>query len=125
MPADDTTTLASGIQGSAAPPAVPPVGGSGSQTVNRLTVTGPQRAYLDALGTAGVQPSSELLALSIGSYVCQAHAAGQSPQAVWDYVRPLVSTDVHNAHMQSVPPTDADVDAATGSYIGIATERLC
>ena len=72
-----------------------------------------------------MQPSSELLALSIGSYVCQAHAAGQSPQAVWDFVHPLVSTDVHDAHMSSMPPTAADIDAATGNYIRIATERLC
>ena len=125
LPADETTTLASGFHDPDAPLPPPPAGGNGSQTVNKLTVTGPQRAYLDALASAGVHPSSELLALSIGSYVCQAHAAGQSPRAVWDYVHPLVSTDVHNAHMRSVPPTDADVDAATGSYISIATERLC
>jgi len=57
--------------------------------------------------------------------VCQADAAGQSPQAVWDFVHPLVSTDVHDAHMSSMPPTPAEVDTATGNYIRIATERLC
>ena len=126
LPADESTTLVSGIHdGPDAAQAAPPTGASGSQTVNKLTVTGQQRAYLDTLAAAGVQPSSELLALSIGSYVCQAHAAGQSPQAVWDYVHPLVSTDVHDAHMSSMPPTAADIDAATGNYIRIATERLC
>ena len=81
--------------------------------------------YLDALDAGGVHPSSDLQALSIGSYVCQARAAGQSPQAVWDYVHPLVSNDVHNSHMSSMAPTSADVDAATESYIRIATDRLC
>jgi hypothetical protein len=85
-------------------------------------MTGQQRAYLDALTAGGVHPSSELLALSIGSYVCQARAAGQGPQAVWDYVHPLVSSDVHNAHLSS---TAADIDAATESYIRIASDRLC
>jgi hypothetical protein len=126
LPADDTTTLVSGIQDPGAAGSVPPAGGgSGSQTVNKLTVTGQQRSYLDALAAGGVHPSSELLALSIGSYVCQARAAGQTPQAVWDFVHPLVSTDVHDAHMSSMPPTPADVDTATESYIRIATERLC
>ena len=125
LPADDTTTLVSGIQDPGAAASVPPAGGSGSQTVNKLTVTGQQRSYLDALAAGGVHPSSELLALSIGSYVCQARAAGQTPQAVWDFVHPLVSTDVHDAHMSSMPPTPADVDTATESYIRIATERLC
>ena len=125
LPADDATTLVSGIQGPEAAQPVPPTGGSGSQTVNKLMVTGQQRTYLDALAAAGVHPSSELLALSIGSYVCQAHAAGQSPQAVWNYVHPLVSTDVRDAHMSSMPPAAADIDAATGNYIRIATERLC
>jgi hypothetical protein len=88
-------------------------------------VTGQQKAYLDALNADGVHPSSELLALSIGSYVCQARAAGQSPQAVWDYVHPLVSNDVHNVHLNSMAPTSADVDNTTASYIRIASERLC
>ena len=34
----------------------------------------------------GVTPSSDLSALSIGSYVCQARAARQADQAVWDFV---------------------------------------
>ena len=81
-----------------------------------VVVTGQQRAYLDALAGAGVRPSSDLLALRIGSYICQARAAGQSPQAVWDSVHPLVRSDVGKG---------TDVDAATNSYIRIATERLC
>ena len=114
LPARDTATEASGT------PAT-----SGQLQPNALMVSGQQRTYLDALTAGGLHPSSDLLALSIGSYVCQARAAGQSPQAVWDYVHPLVSSDVHNAHLSSVPPTSADVDAATGSYIRIASERLC
>ena len=68
---------------------------------NALIVTGQQRAYLDALKAAGVKPSSDLLALSIGSYVCQARAAKQSDQAVWDFVVPLVRSDVRDAHLSA------------------------
>jgi hypothetical protein len=125
LPASGTRTSASGTPGPAASllPAAPDT--AGAQRPSTLMVTGQQRAYLDALAAGGVHPSSELLALSIGSYVCQARAAGQSPQAVWDDVHPLVSSDVHNAHMGSMTPTSADIDAATGSYIRIASDRLC
>ncbi len=92
---------------------------------NALIVTGQQRAYLDALKTAGVKPSSDLLALSIGSYVCQARAAKQSDQGVWDFVVPLVRSDVRNSHMSSMVPTVDEVNSATADYIRIATERLC
>jgi Protein of unknown function (DUF732) len=89
--------------------------GSAGTASSKLVVTGRQRAYLDALDGAGVQRSSDLMALQIGSYVCQARAAGQSSQGVWDFVRPLVAGDGHNP----------DVNAATQNYIRVATERLC
>jgi hypothetical protein len=92
---------------------------------NGLTVTARQRTYLDALKHAGVRPSTDLLALSIGSYVCQARAAKQSDQAVHDYVTPLVRGDVRNAQMNAVAPPPSEVDAVTADYIRIATERLC
>ena len=117
LPARDTATEASGTPGTPAT--------SGQLQPNALLVSGQQRAYLDALTAGGVHPSSDLLALSIGSYVCQARAAGQSPQAVWDYVRPMVSSDVHNAHTGSMAATPADVDAVTASYSRIASDRLC
>jgi len=84
-----------------------------------------QRDYLDALTKAGVQPSSELLALSIGSYVCQARAANQSDQAVWDFVLPMVRGDVRDSHVSSQAPPAGQVNSATADYIRIATERLC
>ena len=116
---------------------------------NALTVTRQQRDYLDALKAAGVKPSSDLLALSIGSYVCQARAAKQSDQGVWDFVVPLVRSDVRHARMRSMaPPTAgsesppppgsdsppaagsdsppaAEVNSATADYIRIATDKLC
>jgi Protein of unknown function (DUF732) len=122
LPASDTTTHASQTLGQAASVRPAPPQDNESSSPNALMVNGQQRAYLDALVADGVHPSSDLLALSIGSYVCQARAAGQSPQAVWEYVHPLVSSDVHNAHMSSTP---ADVDATTGRYIHVASERLC
>ena len=99
-------------------------GQAGGQA-NALVVTAQQRGYLDALTSAGVKPSSNLMALSIGSYVCQAHAAKQNDQAVWDFVLPLVRSDVRDARLSSMAPSAADVDSATADYIRIATERLC
>jgi hypothetical protein len=99
----------------------------------KLDVTPAQRVFLDALTAAGVHPSSELEALSIGSHVCQAHAAGQSDQAVWDYIAPMVRSDVtdsgsltrpHPAPEPQVAP-DPKVAEATADYIRIATQRLC
>ena len=40
-------------------------------------------------------------------------------------MHPLVSNDVHDAHLSSMAPTAAEVDSATADYIRIATERLC
>lgn len=103
--------------------------GSGSQTgssaTTALTVTAQQQAYLDALTAEGVRPSTDLLALSIGSYVCQARAAKQSDQAVRDYVTPLVRGDVRDRQMNAVAPPPSEVDALTADYIRIATEHLC
>jgi len=74
MPTSETTPAHG--QSGAQPPGPPQPNGDS----NALIVTGQQRAYLDALKAAGVKPSSDLLALSIGSYVCQARAAKQSDQ---------------------------------------------
>jgi hypothetical protein len=90
-----------------------------------MVVTAQQRGYLDALNAAGVKPSSDLMALRIGSYVCQARAAKQSDQAVWDVVVPLVRGDVRTAHLSSSAPSAGDVDSATADYIRIATDKLC
>ena len=123
LPAD--ATGASAAPGNSAASALPAPPWSSQGPPPKLVVTGQQRAYLDALAAGGVHPSSDLVALRIGSYVCQAHAAGQSDQAVWDYVHPLVSNDAHDGRIDSMAPTANDVDAATHSYIRIATERLC
>jgi hypothetical protein len=90
-----------------------------------MVVTGQQREYLDALGAAGVKPSSDLMALRIGSYVCQAHVAKQSDQAVWDVVLPLVRGDVRTAHLSAALPSADEVNSATADYIRIATDKLC
>lgn len=107
--------------GGAHPPGPPQPGGES----NALIVTGQQRAYLDALKAAGVKPSSDLLALSIGSYVCQARAAKQTDQAVWDFVLPMVRNDVRDAKMSSVAPSAGEVNGTTADYIRIATDKLC
>jgi hypothetical protein len=90
-----------------------------------LEVTDRQKAYLEALEASGVRPSTDLLALSIGSYVCQARAAKQSDAAVRDYVMPLVRTDVRSHEMNAVAPPSSEVDAVTADYIRVATEHLC
>lgn len=91
-----------------------------------LELTPAQRGYLDALSEAGVYPPSQLRALSIGSYICQARAAGQSLQAVRDYVAPMVRSDVADA-VASAPQSASviAVDAAIDDYIRIAGQRLC
>lgn len=122
MPTSETTPAGANAQANPQPPALgPPVG---SQPGN-LVVTSQQRGYLDALTAAGIHPSSELLALSIGSYVCQARAAKQTDQEVRAFVLPLVRNDVDSVHPSSMPPSAAEIDAATADYIRIATERLC
>ncbi|WKG03289.1 DUF732 domain-containing protein [Mycolicibacterium sp. HK-90] len=90
-----------------------------------LAITSQQHTYLDELKAAGITPSSELLALSIGSYVCQARAARQGDQAVWDFVLPLVRSDVQADHSGQDSPTPGEIDAAATEYIRIATDHLC
>jgi hypothetical protein len=116
-----------------------------------VDVSEQQRGYLDELAQVGVHPSSDLVALSIGTYVCQARAANQSDQEVWDFVIPLVRTDVRNSHLNppqradappplrvDTPPTrgtgppaavgdapPSEVAATAADYIRVATERLC
>jgi hypothetical protein len=119
MPTSETET-AHGDSG-VAPPGPLQAGGQS----NALVVTAKQREYLDALTAAGVKPSSNLAALSIGSYVCQARAAKQNDHAVWDFVRPVVRGDVDGDGLSSAAPSAADIDTATAEYIRIATERLC
>lgn len=116
------TTQAAPAHGesSAAAPGPPPAGPKS----NALVLTDRQRGYLDGLAAAGVRPSTDLLALSIGSYVCQARAAQHTDQEVWDSVYPLVRSDVDD-RMAGMTPATVDVDAETSDYIRIATDRLC
>jgi hypothetical protein len=75
-----------------------------------------------------VRRSTDLMALSIGSYVCQGRAAGQSDQAVWDFVFPLVRNDVTDAQDSAGadrPRPAMSAHDTTVQYIRIATERLC
>jgi hypothetical protein len=97
---------------------------AGSQPT-ALQVSPRQRTYLDALESSGIRPSTDLLALSIGSYVCQARAAKQPEAAVRDYVTPLVRGDVRSHEQNAVAPQPSEVDAVTADYIRIATEHLC
>ncbi|MCV7238074.1 DUF732 domain-containing protein [Mycolicibacterium celeriflavum] len=119
-----TTESAPAHGTSQAQPGPPPAGGQS----NALVVTDRQRAYLDALAAERVEPSSDLLALSIGSYVCQAHAAKHTDQEVWDAVLPMVRSDMDervDAGTSGMASSSGDVHAATSDYIRIATDRLC
>ncbi|MCV7226141.1 DUF732 domain-containing protein [Mycolicibacterium komossense] len=125
---DVTTTAAppSGDNAQADPGQPNPAGPSGGPGTINFNVTSEQRAYLDALFSAGVHRSNDLMALSIGSYVCQARAAGQSDQGVWDFVFPLVRGDVHDMNPSAAMTSmAAQVRDATAQYIRIATEQLC
>lgn len=116
-----TETAGPDVEVQGLPPRSPRVDGSATA----MHVTPEQRGYLDALDDAGVHTSNELVALSIGSYVCQAHAAEQSDQAVWDFVLPMVRDDVHDSLPGDEAPPAGQVDTVTADYIRIATERLC
>lgn len=127
---EDLMTSAAPPQGESSPTVPGPNGADGAlpsvPDPDDLSVTPEQRQYLDALQSAGVRRSSDLTALSIGSYVCQARAAGQSDQGVWDFVFPLVRGEIYDMD----PDTNGTVTAAqvndtTSQYIRIATDRLC
>ena len=126
---DVTTTAAPPPEAATQPtpgkpdPAVAEPGGPQS---SNLVVTDRERGYLNALAAAGVHASSEVVALSIGSSVCQAKAAGQNDQAVWDFVFPLVRGDLHDLHPEATETAmSAQVHDATAAYIRTATTDLC
>lgn len=118
-PLAQPTSQVNGAQPQAAS-AQPQQGRSGE-----LAITSQQHVYLDELKAAGITPSSELLALSIGSYVCQGRAARQNDEAVREFVLPLVRSDVRAAHTGRESPTPAEIDTAATDYIRTATEHLC
>lgn len=98
---------------------------TGRQSV-KPELTPAQRDYLAALATAGIHPSNDLRALSIGAYVCQARAAGQSDETVWDSVAPMVRSEVISASTEARhTAVVADVDETIGTVISIAAQRLC
>ena len=98
----------------------------GQSESSNVVLTPHQHGYLDALAGAGVYRSSDLTALSIGSYICQARAAGQGDQAVWDFVLPLVRGDIDDTDRSDIAqPKAMSVNDATAQYIRIASERLC
>ncbi len=103
-----------------------PLPPEGDRQSGKPELTPAQRDYLGALANAGIHPTNELRVLSIGSYVCQARAAGQSDQAVWDSVAPMVRSVVIEASAGArQTPAAADVDAVVGNVIHIATQKLC
>ncbi|WP_263997389.1 DUF732 domain-containing protein [Mycobacterium yunnanensis] len=118
MPSE-TTTDGSGAQPFAQAPVVAP--GESPE----LVVTPAQRAFLDAVDDAGLTPSSDLSALNIGSCVCQAKAAKQNDQEVWDFILPMVRGDARDSFAEPVTPPAGQVNAETSDYIRIATETLC
>ncbi|HEX5144894.1 MAG TPA: DUF732 domain-containing protein [Mycobacterium sp.] len=125
---DDVATSTTAPPGAQTATRAPEPGESMSAPASsNVVVTPHQHGYLDALAAAGVHRSSDLRALSIGSYVCQARAAGQTDQAVWDFVMPLVRSDIHDSAEQSSShdPAARSLDDVTAEYIRIATDRLC
>ena len=105
LPTSETAQADADARAGVRPPVltVPPPAGAQSKS---LIVTERQRGYLDALRAAGVQ-----------------RAAKQGESAVWDFVLPLVRSDVRKPGSTTAPA--AEVDARTADYIRSATERLC
>jgi hypothetical protein len=75
-------------------------------------------AYLDGLAAAGVRRSTDLVALSIGSYICQGRAAGQPDQAVWDFVFPMVHGDLDDVDDHGATTGDSAPRCSTGCRPG-------
>jgi hypothetical protein len=118
LPSLQTTGYAEGVD--------MPVSPEGDRRTGSPELTPAQHGYLDALAAAGIHPNNELRALSIGAYVCQARAAGQSDQAVWDSVAPMVRSDVIEASAGSPQiPAVTNVDTLVGNFIHVATQKLC
>ena len=124
---EDLMTSAAPPRGDSSPPA--PTAPDGAvptlPDISDIDVTPEQLQYLEALTTAGVRRSSDLTALSIGSYVCQGRAAGQTDQGVWDFVFPLVRGEIYDMNPNSATEMAAEVHETTAQYIRIATDRLC
>lgn len=121
-----SVALPAEISNSAHEQTIPALPGNAAEQSGDFEFTPSQQVYLNALRVAGVQPSSELRALSIGSSICQAHAAGQTDSAVWDYVIPMVRSDVADARSPSpAAASDTRVNTVTADYIRVATQRLC
>ncbi len=130
LPSQQTTGYADGTE--------MPMAADSGRLSGKPELTPAQRDYLGALAAAGIHPSSELRVLSIGAYVCQARAAGQSDQAVWDSVAPMVRSDVIATPAAAAQPAAApnpaaaaatvaamDDNSVVSNVIRIATGRLC
>ena len=118
LPSQETTGYAEDAQ--------LPLSPEGDRQSGKPDLTPAQRDYLGALASAGIHSSNDLRALSIGAYVCQARAAGQSDQTVWDSVAPMVRSDVIEASAGAPrSPEVTNVDTIVGNFIQIATQKLC
>jgi len=118
LPSQQTTGYAEGADLRLSP--------EGDRQSGKPELTPAQRDYLGALASAGIHPSNDLQALSIGAYVCQARAAGQSDKTVWDSVAPMIRSDVIGVSAGSPQsPAVTNVDTVVGNFIHIATQKLC
>ncbi len=108
-----------------AAPGQQPLAAPSAAATGNAGISPRQHAYLDALTAAGIRRSTDLAALSIGSYICQGHAAGQTDQAVWDFVFPMVRGDLEHLEHLGGAARDRSARDATTRYLRIATERLC
>ena len=118
LPSQETTGYAEGADLPLSPEA--------ARQSGKPNLTPAQSDYLAALAEAGIHSSNDLRALSIGAYVCQARAAGQSDQTVWDSVAPMVRSDVIGVSAGSPQsPEVTNIDTIVGDFIHIATQKLC
>jgi hypothetical protein len=44
---------------------------------------------------------------------------------VWDFVMPMVRSDVRDSHLSAQAPPAGQVNSVTADYIRIATDKLC
>lgn len=78
-----------------------------------------EQKFLDELGKQGVTPSSPDIALSIGNYVCQGLAQGESEESMSTFVNAMAGSD------PSFDPAKMPVEQAGQIYIDTAKQHYC
>lgn len=115
--AESTTRDADTSAASSSPAAAPAPGAAGAPTP-----TAEDEAFLAALREEGVEPSDEVGAISIASYICSAQAQGGTPDEIKTFVTALVGSESVTAGAEI---TEEQASATADTYITVASDTYC